>query len=169
MLDYIDQRLAAGYAATSINHDLRALQAFLLFLQDQDYPVPQALLRLRGLKEPDALPRFLTDDQVRRLRDDFEQRVQAAGQVHQRRDALLDRAAFYLLWQGGLRLGEVEELRLEDLRLADRQLTVRRGKGQKDRTVYLTEAAVRALAAYLAVRGRRPHRPRLPLPQPAVE
>ncbi len=156
VLDYIDQRLAAGYAARSINQDLRALQAFLRFLQDQDHPVPQALLRLRGLKEPDALPRFLTDDEVGRLRDDLEQRVQAAGQIHQRRDALLDRAAFYLLWQGGLRLGEVEELRLEDLRLADRQLSVRRGKGQKDRTVYLADAAVRALAAFLAVRGDGP-------------
>lgn len=156
MLDYIDQRLAAGYAAKSINQDLRALQAFLRFLQDQDHPVPQALLRLRGLKEPDALPRFLTDDEVGRLRADLEQRVQEAGQVHQCRDALLDRAAFYLLWQGGLRLGEVEELRLEDLRLPDRQLSVRRGKGQKDRTVYLADAAVRALATYLAVRGDGP-------------
>ncbi len=61
------------------------------------------------------------------------------------RIALLDRAAFYLLWQGGLRLAEVEELRLEDLNLGQKQLTVRNGKGRKDRTVYLTEAVILAL------------------------
>ena len=72
------------------------------------------------------------------------------------RDALLDRAAFYLLWQGGLRLGEVEDLSLEDLDLANRRLTVRQGKGRKDRAVYLTDTAVRAMQIYLAVRGMGP-------------
>ena len=70
--------------------------------------------------------------------------------------ALLDRAAFYLLWQGGLRLGEAEELCLEDLDLSKRRLTVRQGKGRKDRTVYLTDTAVRAMQSYMAVRGMGP-------------
>jgi len=29
----------------------------------------------------------------------------------------MERAAFYLLWRGGMRLSEIEELRLEDLDL----------------------------------------------------
>jgi len=56
----------------------------------------------------------------------------------------------------GLRLGEAEELRLEDLDLPERRLTVRQGKGRKDRTVYLTATAVRALQGYLALRGMGP-------------
>ena len=72
---------------------------------------------------------------------------------HRLRDALFDRAIFYLFWQSGLRLGEVEELRMEDLDLATRKLSVRNGKGMKDRTVYLTDTTVHALKAYLAVRG----------------
>jgi site-specific recombinase XerD len=156
LLDFVDHRLAAGYAASTVNHDLRCFHAFLLYLQDQDHAVPQALLRMPSLKEPDRLPRFLTDEQVRRLRDDFEQRVAQACSPGQRRDALLDRAAFYLLWQAGLRLGEVEELRLEDLDLAGRRLTVRQGKGVKDRTVYLTDTVVQAIQDYLAVRGMGP-------------
>jgi site-specific recombinase XerD len=156
VLAYLDQRLAAGYTAKSVNQDLRAFQAFLRFLQENEYPVPQVLFRLRGLPEPDSLPRFLTDVEVRLLSADLAQRVQQATLPHQRRDALLDRAAFYLMWQGGLRIGEVEELRLDDLNLAARQLTVRRGKGQHDRTVYLADSAVQALQAYLAVRGPGP-------------
>jgi integrase len=130
--------------------------AFLLYLQEQDYRVPQALLHLPPLKQPDRLPRFLTDEQVRRLRDEFERRVDQAESPVQRRDALLDRAAFYLMWQGGLRLGEVEELRLENLDLSGRKLMVRQGKGRKDRTVYITDTVVRALQDYLTVCGMGP-------------
>jgi integrase/recombinase XerD len=156
LYDFTEHRLKAKYAVTGINADLRNFRAFLGFLQEQDYPVPQALLRIPTLKEPDNLPRYLTDEQVSLLRNDFEERVRAAQSAHRLRDALLDRATFYLLWQGGLRLGELEELLLEDLALENRKLTVRQGKGLFDRTVYLTEAVVRALEEYLAVRGQGP-------------
>ncbi len=118
--------------------------------------MPHSLMRLPCLKEPDSLPRFLTDEQVKLLRDDFEGRVKAAIDARDKRDALLDRAAFYLLWQCGLRVGEVEELRLEDLDLNARRLMVRKGKGQIDRGVFLTASTVQAVQAYLAVRGMEP-------------
>ncbi|MBE7528227.1 MAG: tyrosine-type recombinase/integrase [Ardenticatenaceae bacterium] len=150
---YLDERLAASAAVKSVNQELRAFHAVLRFLQERDVAVPLALLRLQGLKEPDALPRFLTDEQVNTLRTDLEQRVKEATTPVAKRNALLDRAAFYLLRQGGLRLGEVEELTLADLNLSHRQLIVRRGKGLQDRAVYLTDGAVAALQAYLTVRG----------------
>ena len=127
--DFIDWRLSAGASVRSVNGDLRTFHGFMDTLQEQGLPVPHALLRLRCLKEPDPLPKFLTDTQVRALRDDFEQQVAAAYIPAYRRDALLDRAWFYLLWQAGMRRGEVEDLRLEDLDLEGRRLTVRRGQG----------------------------------------
>lgn len=156
IFDYMEHRLKAGYATSGINGDVRSLHGFLGFLQDQGYVVPQTLLRIPGLKERQRLPKYLTDEQVRLLRDDFEERVRTAFQAHQYRDALLDRAAFYLLWQGGLRLGEVEELRLEDLDLENRRLSIHHGKGLKDRTVYLTDTAIHALGVYLMKRGVGP-------------
>ena len=126
------------------------------FLQEQDWHVPQALLRVPVLKEPSALPRFLTDEQIVQVRDSVEQRVCQATTAAYRRDALLDRAAFYIMWQGGLRVGEVEELRLEDLDLPARKLMVRQGKGRRDRAIFLTDSAVLALHEYLAVRGPGP-------------
>jgi integrase len=42
---------------------------------------------------------------------------------------------------------------LEDLALEERRLTVRQGKGQKDRSVYLSGTVVWAVRAYLEVRG----------------
>jgi len=153
ILDYIDQRLAAGYTVGGVNGDLRSLHCFLLFLQDEGAPVPQALLRIPGLKPPDALPKYLTDEQVRKLRDEIERGVREASLPSHCRDALMERATFYLMWQGGLRLGEVEELRLEDLDFPGKRLTVRNGKGLKDRTIYLSETMIDAMQEYLVARG----------------
>ncbi len=153
ILDYVDHRLSEGYSVRGVNGDLHYMHTFLLFLQEEEYNVPQSLLRIPGLKEPDSLPKYLTDEQVRKLRDEVEKGVCESKLISHRRLALLVRSAFYLLWQGGLRLGEVEELRLEDLDLAQKRLSVRDGKGKKDRTVYLAETAIRALQEYLVVRG----------------
>ena len=105
------------------------------------------------LKTAIQLPRYLTDEQVQLLRSDLEGRVKTAGSSNRLRDALMDRAFFYLLWQCGMRSSEVEELRLEDLDLGDRKVSVRDGKERKDRTVYVTDTTVRALQEYLVVRG----------------
>jgi site-specific recombinase XerD len=153
ILDFFDDCLAKKYAISTVNNYLRCFQATLRYLQEQDYLVPQVLLRLPGLKEPDRLPRFLTDEQVRKIRDELETEVVQARSLVQQRDALLNRAAFYLLWQGGLRLAELEDLCLADLDLAGHKLSVRQGKGLKDRTVYLTDRAVVVLQAYLDRRG----------------
>jgi site-specific recombinase XerC len=93
---------------------------------------------------------------VNQLRADLEQRVNQASTPTRRRNTLLDRAAFYLMWQGGLRLGEVEELCLSDLNLPQKHLMVRKGKGQQDRAVYLTDATITAVQDYLVVRGNGP-------------
>ena len=50
----------------------------------------------------------------------------------------------------------MEDLRLEDLDLESRKLTVRRGKGLIDRTVYLTGSVIHVLRSYLGVRGMGP-------------
>ena len=155
-MDYIDWRLTNKISIRGINGDLRSFHGFMASLQEQGFPVPQILFRVPCLKEPDPLPKFLPDHQVRALRDEFEHHVEAANNSARLRGALLDRACFYLLWQSGLRLGEVEDLRLEDLDLENRKLTVRHGKGQVDRTVYLTRSVVRAVKEYLAVRGMGP-------------
>lgn len=153
VLDYLDSRLDAGIAVTSVNNELRIFHTFLLFLQEEGYSVPNSLLRIPGFKLPDSLPRYLTDEQVKSLRDQIEREVQEASLASKRRLALLTRAVFYLLWQCGLRIGEVEELRLEDLDFPGKRLSVRNGKGKKDRTIYLTETVIHVMQTYLNARG----------------
>ncbi len=153
ILDYVDNSLAAYYAIATVNTQIHLLRSFLLFLQQEGYTVPQSLLRIPSLKLPDSLPKYLTDEQVKALRLEIERALREAVNPAQRRQALLDRVLFYLLWQGGLRVCEVEDLRLEDLDLSAARLNVRNSKGMKDRTIYLAAGALRALGEYLAARG----------------
>lgn len=150
---FIDKRLDAQYSESGINTDLRGLRGFLLFLYENGQPISPTLLRIQGLKQPDSLPKYLTDGQVQQLNAEMERAVCGSQQHHQRLDAVQLRAAFLLMWQAGLRMGEVLELHLEDLDLSSKRLIVRNGKGLKDRPVYLSSVIVCAIQAYLAMRG----------------
>ena len=142
-----------GYAVATINVRIHLWKGFLHFLRTTGMEVPQWMLLVRTLKQPDSLPRYLPDDEITRLRDAIEQDVRSAEGSCALRDALLMRVSFYLLWHCGLRLGEAEDLLLEDIDFPARRITVRDGKGQKDRTGYLTEVTLLAIREYLALRG----------------
>jgi integrase/recombinase XerD len=64
--------------------------------------------------------------------------------------ALRDHAILELLYAGGLRVGEICSLRVEDLHLDQGRAQVR-GKGDKERIVPLGRSAVEALERYLTV------------------
>ena len=59
-----------------------------------------------------------------------------------------------LLYGTGMRLSEGQLLRVKDLELRERRITIRSGKGDKDRTVMLPESLVRPLTELLAERRR---------------
>ncbi|RIK26644.1 MAG: hypothetical protein DCC52_10090 [Chloroflexi bacterium] len=52
VLAYVDERLASGTSARTVNTELRYLNAFLLFLRENDYPVPPPLFRIPHLHCP---------------------------------------------------------------------------------------------------------------------
>jgi integrase/recombinase XerD len=68
-----------------------------------------------------------------------------------------DRCLMQLMLHAGLRAAEVLALTVYDLDWLSGQLTVRQGKGQKDRILWLNEALLEALRRW---RARRPASPR---------
>lgn len=59
-----------------------------------------------------------------------------------------------LLYGTGMRLSEGQNLRVKDLELRERRITIRGGKGDKDRVVMAPDALLRPLAELLAERRR---------------
>jgi integrase/recombinase XerC len=154
---FIKSRLEAGRSARTVNTSLSCLRSFLSFLKENQVEIHPSLDNIQRLKEDERLPRYISSAQVLRLQSGIEGNVSQAQTKTMQYDALLLRAMFYLLWQGGLRSGEVELLRFSDFYISPgteaKRLLIRDGKWRKGRAVYLTGPALEALKAYLAMRG----------------
>ena len=141
---YIEHCQAQGHTTATINRRLAALRTFYRFLD---------LTTANAPRSP-VLPQRHTIRQGRRLPRDVEDEVIATLFAHI--DSLRDRSLFLLMLRCGLRVGEVRNLSLGDLSLhaAANQLPRLwvRGKGGHERVVYLSNQALAALEAWLAVR-----------------
>jgi integron integrase len=124
--------LKGKVAASTQNQALNALVFFFREGLKQDLG---ALGDFAPAKRPRKVPMVLTRSEVERL---------LACMTGEHRLMAL------LLYGSGLRLMECVRLRVQDIDLERRQITVRDGKGAKDRRTMLPEAAVAALTAHLA-------------------
>ncbi|MFN8347555.1 MAG: site-specific integrase [Spirosomataceae bacterium] len=86
-------------------------------------------------KKADRLPNVLSQEEVTRLLKSCEN--------------LKHRCILMLLYSGGLRLGEVTNLLIEDLKIERQQLFIKAGKGKKDRYTLLSERLITELKEYL--------------------
>jgi len=129
----------------SINRKIFTLRSYSHFLRLQDVPDAETLpfydvLKIRqGYRNrPDAL----TTEQMKCIFDSIN------------RDTILgirDYAVCALMYQTGLRVGEVHKLDLTSIDFENRKLTVL-GKGNKRRELYLTDEMVQVLSEWIAVR-----------------
>ena len=95
---------------------------------------------LEAPKRPMTLPRYLTEDETHRL---FEAVKESSR----------DSAIIHVLAFGGLRVGELCHLSLEDIEFERNILHVRAGKGDKDREVVLEDRSRAAIDRYLTERA----------------
>lgn len=142
---------ASGLSAATVKRRLAAVSSFFGYLVIRGdagvtaNPVPRGMptrrSRHRGqrgvplIKGVRRLPRILTVNEVELLLSSF------------RTDR--DRAMAQAMLLGGLRRGEVLGLRLEDLRVGERQLFIADGKGGHQRQVPISPTFFAAVADYL--------------------
>ena len=118
-------------AASTQNQALGALLFLYRDVLEQDLPWLDDMVRA---KRPARLPVVLTREEVRAL----------LGQMHG-----VPRLMGTLLYGAGLRLLECARLRVKDVDFARNQLTVRGGKGDKDRMTMLPAVVKTELARHL--------------------
>jgi site-specific recombinase XerD len=135
--DFLTKTLPDRWEDSYISDHLGPLRSFFDFLYLGGVVDSVAPRFLKARARPKALPRALTQTQVTKL-------IRAAG--HPR-----DRALVEFLYATGCRIGEVCELRVEDIDFKGRRCRV--CAKRKDRVVYFGEPAAKALHGYL--RGRK--------------
>jgi len=145
ILGYIDHLRARRLQPKTINCHLDSIRGFYNYLIDEeDLKMDNPVKRNYNLRLPRPLPRYLRDEDVPRL----------FAHIKSHRD----RAIFMLMLRCGLRLEETANLTLRAIDLRRAQLFIYEGKGGKDRVVYLSDDALKALSTYL--KNRSPSRVR---------
>jgi site-specific recombinase XerD len=138
---YVDHLLQNRRTPKTITCHLQTIRLFFDYLiQEEEISRTNPVIRI-SIRLPKPLPRHLKDDQVKRLL-----RVITDGR---------DRAMFMLMLRCGLRVQEVADLTAEAIDPQRKQIFVSKGKGGKDRIVYLSDGARSALFAYLAKRSAK--------------
>lgn len=140
--EFIKFQVGRGYKPSTVNRRLAVVASFYTFLIAEGNSIKNPILpRRHYLREPQRLPRPVNAQDVRNF----------FGAIKDTRD----RAMCTLMLRSGLRIGEVAELRLSDLYLQESpSCMIIRGKGSKERTVYLSVEAERDLSLWLEQRPK---------------
>lgn len=155
--DYIAFLRTRDAAVATIRQRFAALSAFFRWAQTQglvlDDPTQGVPLPSRQSLAPRGLDRRERRAVLRALAS-LPQDTPTA-----RLRAIRDRAIVSTLMYVGLRVSELAGLRLGDLSIRERsgEITVRSGKGDKDRTVAIPKEARQALLAWLEARPQTEH------------
>lgn len=138
---FIAVQSGKGFKPSTINRRLASVISLYGFLAaEDDELVCPVIVRRHHMREPQRLPRPVQEEDLKRF----------FAVITDNRD----RAMFLLMLRCGLRIGEVAALRLVDLYLEEEYpRVVVRGKGSRERGVYLSVQAKRGLQEYL---GERP-------------
>jgi len=140
VLAFIEHLLDQRLSPKSINCYLDGMRGFYDYLiHEENIQIVNPVKRGYVLKLSRPLPRYLRDEEIPRL----------FAVIDNKRD----RAIFMLMLRCGLRVEEVAQLTVGALDLPRSQLFVYRGKGAKDRVVYLSRDAQQALLEYLKSRS----------------
>jgi site-specific recombinase XerD len=137
---FVNSQVSRGYKPATINRRLAAILALFNYMADEDPTLVCPVLPHRHyLREPQRLPRPVQEEALEKFFSVIQD--------------IRDCAMFLLMLRCGLRISEVANLLRTDLFLRETapRLVVH-GKGSRERSVYLSPQAERALYAYLRVR-----------------
>src|ERR1700722_4643419 len=136
-----------GVESRSIARKLSCLRGFYRWLLMDKRIAHDPTVNVETPSSWKVLPKSLAEGEVAEM---LERSGAAARSADADGLALRDHAILELLYAGGLRVGEIVALRVEDLHLDQARAQVR-GKGDKERIVPLGRSAVEALERYLTI------------------
>lgn len=129
----------------SVNRMLSALRSYLKYLNDMDYKLPVPPDAVKLIKTPKKNPKVPNFQKIVNL-------IESPSHFeNNQKVALRNRAMLEVLFSTGMRVSELVNFKINDLDNRGRIFV--RGKGKKERFVYLTDRAKDYLKKYLEVRG----------------
>jgi len=139
---FIGQLSRDGLASSSINRKISSLKGYYDFLIKREASPYNPFAGIKSMKLNRTLPVHLSDREISRLIELTEEDFSGTR----------DRLLFELLYSTGCRVSEICNMKCNDLMNSH---PVVRGKGGKDRWVFVGREARKALADYLPLRQER--------------
>ena len=132
--------------AATRSRKVSSLRVFFKYLSQKELIDINPALNLETPKLDKRLPNYLTLDDSKKL-------LKVASSEDTTRNPERDFAITILFLNCGMRLSELVGININDINFEDWKMNVF-GKGNKERTVYLNKACVKAIKEYLEVRPK---------------
>ena len=127
-----------GYSKTSINRKITSVSSFLTWCQKNSYVNQLEIKKVKSLKLDKKLPSVLTANYINKLLDELPSSTDKE---------LRDKAILEIMYSSGLRVSEVSDLSLEDVK-SNKSVKVI-GKGRKERVLPITKRSLNAINTYI--------------------
>ena len=129
------------YTSKSISRKVNSIKSFFRFLKAQNWVNDNPAAHVSHPKYEVAPPRVLSKLEYRALRDASRDDVRLSSIIE-------------LLLQTGIRIGELSNLKIDDVDLKKKHIVINPYESRDERAVPLSDAAVKAIENYLAVRPK---------------
>jgi integrase/recombinase XerC len=124
----------------SIQMKLTALKSFYQYLMEENILKKNPTIKIRPPQKEDSLPYYLNRRQLVLLQE-------------LTKESIRERTIVETLYATGVRISELLNIKLEDVKWDSRQIWIRKGKGNKERFVLFSHDCAERLKAYLNQRG----------------
>jgi len=148
-LSFKISRYGTPWKARSQNKAVSALRSFFKWLIREDYIISDPTAKIQYAKEPEPLPRHILEEpEIRKILKQPDTQTPLGYR---------DRVILEILYSTGIRKGELENLKLQDVDIKDGFLRIEQGKNRKDRVVPLGKIACQYLQNYIvSIRSETP-------------
>lgn len=138
----------SGMAVATVNRHLSSLKNYYNWKHRQDPSIINPFSGIRGLRNARKLPGYLSFEEFQKLLSCIEHENADKDDFFGKRDRLL----LEILYSTGCRISEICALNIANVQR--RQVKVR-GKGKKERIVFIGTEAARALKEYVPLRSKK--------------
>lgn len=125
-----------GLKPRSIHMKLSAIKSFYQYLMEENYLTKNPTLKIKTPQKEDSLPYYLDKRQLAQLQELTKENSR-------------DRAIVEALYATGVRISELLNILLEDVKWDSRQIWIRKGKGNRERFVLFSHDCAERLKTYL--------------------
>lgn len=130
-----------GLMPRTIHLKLSALKSFYQYCMEENRLIKNPTLTVQTPQKDDSLPYYLSKREVALLQE-------------LTRSDVRERAIVEALYTTGVRISELLNIKLDDIKWETRQIWIRKGKGNKERFVLFTHDCAERLTTYLDARHK---------------